>query len=264
MKKEKMIRNIFLYLILQATTLGLSAQIGIHTEKPLAIFHADPISNTYAAIPATYADDVIFKDSKLGLGTLNPDRTVDLKTSFRYQDGNQLKDRVMYVDSNHDIRWEDERPFYPPRVSVDPTLMDAQLTSFAGPVVGSPPVGINNYKYSGVSITLQRGVWLIYLKTIFFTPWGPAISGNIRALLCTSPTGTGLNSMVGAITSSASTNQGSGYFSGYVFLSNFSASQTYYLWFGYLSGNASAASFQYRSADALGVNSFYAIRYSTF
>lgn len=252
-------KYILLSLILQASIAILPAQIGVFTENPLSIFHVDPLSNTDSSQPATYSDDVIFIDGKLGLGVLNPDRSLDLKTSFRYSDGNEAANYVLYVNDQKDIGWEREKGSYPPMVEVPSATLTNAFQSFQ-----FPNNSVNTYRYTGVNITLTTGLWLVYLKTTFSTWWNSDVSGNIRALISTSPTGNGLSTSIGAITSSASTNGGSGYLSGYVFLSVNELSKTYYLWLGYISDINIINGPSYNSDLALGVNSFYAIRYSRF
>lgn len=254
-------KYIFLYLTLQVSTLlGLSAQIGVFTEKPLSLFHVDARFNTQASNPATYTDDVVFTDGKLGLGTLNPQRSVDLKTSFRYSDGNQATNYVLYVNNQKNIGWEMEKGVYPPMVEVPSTTLANAFKAFQ-----FPNNSINTYKYTGVNMTLTKGVWLIYLKTSFVTWWNTNTSGNIMALISTSPTGNGLSTSMGTITGSASTNGGTGTcFSGYIFLSVMQPSATYYLWLGYISGLTVINGPTYDASLAAGIDSFYAIRYSQF
>ncbi|SHG28820.1 hypothetical protein [Dysgonomonas macrotermitis] len=249
-------KNIFVLLISLSIS-SLSAQIGISTETPLTLFHIDPLSNTNSAVPSTYTDDVVFTDGKLGLGIINPDKSLDLKNSFRFSDGNEATDYVLYVDDQKNIGWEKEKPVYPPLVSVPATTIETALTAFS-----FPNNSVNTYRYSGLNITLTQGVWLIYLKTSFSTWWNVNTSGNVRALLCSSSTGNGLSTSEGAITAVASTNGGFSYFSGYIFVSVISTSKTFYLWFGYISGKTVINGPVYDVSRASGLNSFYALRYS--
>lgn len=254
-----MYRYIYLIILLSATVFSGLAQIGVNTESPVSVFHIDPLRNTNPAIASTYSDDVVFDNGKLGLGILLPQKTLDLKSSFKYSDGNEALDYVLYVDEHKNINWEREKPVYPPLISIPAATIGNALKS-----VVFPNNSINTYRYSGLNITLTEGVWLLYFKFMYDTWWGTGTSGNMRALISSSSTGNGLGSMEGAVTSSASTNGAFGYFSGYVFLSVLQPSKTYYLWLGYISGLTTINAPAYDTAKSAGVNSFYAIRYSKY
>ena len=73
-------KKIFLIVFaVMALCLNMYSQIGVNTEKPLQIFHVDPKGNTDATVKSTTTDDVVVtEEGTVGVGTVNPDKTVKL------------------------------------------------------------------------------------------------------------------------------------------------------------------------------------------
>lgn len=82
----------------------LNAQVGVNTKEPKGMLHIDPRSDTQTDGSNASDDVIITNDGKLGIGTLNPNVLLHIKTNgtttnpitaFRLEDGNQGNDRIL-------------------------------------------------------------------------------------------------------------------------------------------------------------------------
>lgn len=224
------------FLLMGIFTIGISvlAQVGINTQNPLGVFHVDPKANTNTAGTSGTDDDVIVKaDGKVGLGTVNPTKTLDVRGKFKLVDGTQGDGKFLTSDANGFGSWKAN---IANKTFIFGTRKFPLLTS-------TTPV------YTGSSITLTAGTWMIAYTCTY---QDSSIANYIIWRLSTS--GSSLVPYLnGAKSTAYSCSVPGGYHtsvSSYFLVKNI-VSQTYYIWAG-LKTNSSTIKYT-------GEGAFYAI-----
>ena len=158
-------KNIASIIILFLLPMLSIAQVGVRTESPQGIFHIDPQSNTTSS-SATYSDDVIVTNSgNVGSGTLTPSNKLEIHGTsqpvLKIADGTQANGRRLVSDSNGVGTWR---------------TPSTEMHRIVGPnMLGLiPPV--SQPKYSGHSITLPQGTWIIRYNLTWHITFNPGVA----------------------------------------------------------------------------------------
>ncbi|WP_312553748.1 hypothetical protein [Empedobacter brevis] len=130
----------------------LFSQVGINTENPQGIFHVDgEKDNPTTGNPSVAAqanDFIVTAAGNVGIGITNPTRKLEIVSttspSFRLNDGSQQTGYYLVSDANGNGSWKSLT------TSIAATF---PATGYSG--------AVNSTGYSGVSITLPPGQWLI-------------------------------------------------------------------------------------------------------
>lgn len=132
------------------------AQIGINTVNPQGTFHVDggkdnPVSGTITKQQQSN-DFIVTASGNVGIGTINPQRKLEIVSStspsLRIVDGNQKEGYVLVSDDDGNGSWM-------PLTKV--IKADFSPNGYSG----TTDIPENNYKYTGVSIDLPPGKWLV-------------------------------------------------------------------------------------------------------
>lgn len=138
-KKFLLIMGIFSFGIIHA-------QVGINTQNPLGAFHIDAKGNTDAIGSSGTDDDVIVKSNgQVGIGTVSPGKTLDLRGKFRLVDGSQSDGYFLTSDANGNGSWK----------------KTMQMKDFVYGVVSFPNLTTTAARYTGTYISLPAGTWMI-------------------------------------------------------------------------------------------------------
>lgn len=217
-------------------TIGISilAQVGINTQNPLGAFHVDPKTNTNTAGTSGTDDDVIVKaDGKVGLGTVNPNKTLDVRGKFKLVDGTQGDGKFLTSDANGFGSWK----------------ANIVNKTFVFGTIATPALTSTTPVYTGSSITLTAGTWMIAYTCTYrdssianYIIWRLSTSGSslVPYLNGAKSTAYSCSSLAGFHTSVSC-----------YFLIKSNSTQTYYLWAG-LKTNSSTILYT-------GERAFYAI-----
>lgn len=161
-----------------------NGQIGIGTSDPKGSFHVDAGKNNNPVVQPD--DDVIIQSGtgNVGIGTTDPTSKLHLNGKIRITDGSQGPDRILVSNANGLAKW-----VYPAikrnnSVGINPNPV---VTINSGQTA-------NNFNYSGFSITLTEGKWLVS-SSLTFSSIGrngssplPNVNYWMRAYLSTSNT----------------------------------------------------------------------------
>lgn len=156
-KLHYMTKNIIYLLFLICPFSPIFAQVGINIiPQTGAVLHIDAkANNSTDPVTTAYLDDVVVNSSgMIGVGTNNPQAKLDIKTTvpgsaFRLVDGKQAEGKVLTSDNNGVASWA-----YP----VNSVFWIRSQDNFDGI---HPPYVSNNGSYSGKSLTLTKGMWLV-------------------------------------------------------------------------------------------------------
>ncbi len=135
------------FLLIGIFSLGiLNAQVGINTRTPFGIFHIDPNSDTNVTGTSGLSDDVVItSNGQVGIGTIAPSKTLDLRGKFKLVDGTQSDGYFLTSDANGNASWKK-------------TL---QMKDFVYGVTSFPMLTTTTPAYTGSYISLPAGTWLI-------------------------------------------------------------------------------------------------------
>lgn len=151
----KKIQLIVISSFLSLITITISAQIGIYTETPLALFHIDTNKDNDSG-SGSETDDVVFThDGKMGIGTANPSAKLDIRGTLKYDTGNQRAGMVLVSDADGNASW-----------GVEPYLETVESNEDADAVLPYYRAG-SSFRYMGVSITLKPGSWKINFNATY-------------------------------------------------------------------------------------------------
>ena len=85
----------------------LNAQVGVNTKTPLGVLHIDPAGNTNAAGTSGTGDDIVVKSNgQVGIGTISPAKTLDLRGKFKLVDGTQFDGYFLTSDVDGNGSWK--------------------------------------------------------------------------------------------------------------------------------------------------------------
>ncbi len=171
-KKHKtnfeMKKNTIILGILFLSTTAYS-QVGINTVNPQGVFHVDGAKdNPTTGVPNTaqQANDVIVTVAgNVGVGTTSPTRKLEIvsRTSpaFRLNDGSQGNGYVLTSDANGYGTWKPVQ---------QPVLANWSTSGYSG--------AVGTTGYTGTSITLPPGRWLIFTNILLTANPSPNASLN--------------------------------------------------------------------------------------
>lgn len=212
-----MMKKIYFILIAGLLLANVSAQIGVQNEKPLGIFHIDPLRDTNANGTSGTSDDVIVTTTgQVGIGTVAPSTKLDVRGTFRLRNGEQANNKVLVSDASGNAHWQD-------RPRLDVIEVNNVNTILASRTFTTTP------SYSGVSITLPAGGWQLMFQVTCTS------SNNMFWDLCLSATSYSLTDPANRRAMSSGLNPAS--VTAIYFVNN-STTTTYYLWASTRSGNA--------------------------
>lgn len=159
---------------------GISAQVGINTKNPQGTFHIDadknnPTSGSTFTFAEQSKDVIVMPDGKMGVGTINPDAQLDIRSvdvsvanptytaGFRLVDGNEKTGRVLQTDANGLATWKDisKRDIVIGRFSAP-----ASVYSDNDPAT----VAAVPYKLIGATIDLKPGKYAVYIGLSVYLP----------------------------------------------------------------------------------------------
>ena len=124
----------------------LNAQVGINTKTPLGVLHIDPAGDTNAAGTSSTSDDfVVNSNGQVGIGTVFPGKTLDLRGKFKLVDGTQSDGYFLTSDANGNGSWK----------------KTMQMKDFVDGITSFPPITTITPTYTGTNITLPAGTWMI-------------------------------------------------------------------------------------------------------
>lgn len=124
----------------------LNAQVGINTKNPLGIFHIDPAGNTNAAGTSNTDDDIVVKaNGQIGIGTVSPEKTLDLRGKFRLVDGTESNGYFLTSDADGNASWKETM----------------QMKTFIVGTTQFPALTTVAPAYTGTYISLPAGTWMI-------------------------------------------------------------------------------------------------------
>ncbi|PXV69126.1 hypothetical protein CLV62_101395 [Dysgonomonas alginatilytica] len=138
-KKNLLLMGIF--------SLGLlNAQVGINTKNPLGVLHIDPKGDTNASGTTGASDDIVIKSNgQVGIGTISPAKTLDLRGRFKLVDGTQADGYFLTSDANGNASWK----------------KTMQMKGFVEGVRNFPNLTTVSPVYTGTYISLPAGTWMI-------------------------------------------------------------------------------------------------------
>lgn len=97
-------------LLMGVFSLGIiHAQVGINTKNPLGAFHIDPKANTTGTVaaPVNDSDDFIVSNSgKVGIGTVAPSASLDVRGAIRIADGTQAAGNIFTTNGSGLGYWD--------------------------------------------------------------------------------------------------------------------------------------------------------------
>ncbi|MBF0575548.1 hypothetical protein [Dysgonomonas sp. GY617] len=160
-KKNLLLMGVFAFGLLQA-------QIGINTDNPQALFHIDGASTSATTNPATGApsasqavdDVVVTNDGRVGIGLINPEGKLHIRTGgtaaapaagFRLKTGSQNLGKVLTaIAADGTADWRD---------LVVTNIIMGNLHPQGVDIVGN-----TGYHYTGSTLTLPPGTWLVEIS----------------------------------------------------------------------------------------------------
>lgn len=124
----------------------LNAQVGVNTKTPLGVLHIDPAGNTNAAGTSGTGDDIVVKSNgQVGIGTVSPAKTLDLRGKFKLVDGTQFDGYFLTSDVDGNGSWK----------------KTMQMKGFVNGVTKFPALTKVAPVYTGTYISLPAGTWVI-------------------------------------------------------------------------------------------------------
>ena len=151
-------------IILTALSIIAYSQVGIKTEKPIGIFNIDGQKDNAGSLTPTAAqqlnDVVVLSNGNTGLGTTTPTQKLDIvtggtasapKPDFRIEDGSQGTDYYLVSDANGVGSWK----FLG---ATRPTIISGAIGTS---IIKTDDASTSPTIYSGLSITLPKGKWLV-------------------------------------------------------------------------------------------------------
>ena len=150
----------------------LFSQVGINTENPQGVLHVDGgKDNPTIGTPSTIQqanDFIITSAGNVGIGTTNPTKKLEIVSTtspvFRLNDGSQQTGYYMVSDINGNGSWK----------SLTTSIIGVfPITGYNGSVETSS----NNQAYTGVSLTLPPGRWLVLTNIMLKADIAPS-GGN--------------------------------------------------------------------------------------
>lgn len=161
------------------------SQIGIQTGNPQGIFHVDGAKNNTPTIQES--DDFVVKNTtgNVGIGTLNPSTKLHINGKITITDGTQGSQKILVSNSNGQANWVLPAILRPNILGSVPTQTDVSS--------GQSGQTSRKYNYSGFSITLTQGKWVVSSCLTFLNiggldaTSGPRISYWMRTYLSTDP-----------------------------------------------------------------------------
>ncbi len=161
-------KNIILFGALLSSAFAFS-QVGINTQNPLATFHIDGAKdNPTSGTPTTtqQANDLVVTSAgNVGIGTVTPTRKLEIVSgtspAFHLDDGNQGEGYVLTSDANGYGTWKPTQ---------SPIVADWSSTGFSG--------AVGTTGYTGTSITLPPGRWLIFTNILLQANPSPSAANN--------------------------------------------------------------------------------------
>lgn len=153
----KMKQTNVVFLVLVIMILNLNAQVGINTFEPIGVLHIDSKGDTDISANKGDTDDVvILSDGRVGIGTTSPQSSLDVQGSLRIADGTQNANLVLTTNDEGYAHWDNA-----PNMSVLEGNIDEN--GLANIQVGGNEV----FRYSGASISLPAGNWMVYYYAIY-------------------------------------------------------------------------------------------------
>lgn len=193
----------------------LNAQVGVNTKTPLGVLHIDPAGNTNAAGTSGTGDDIVVKSNgQVGIGTISPAKTLDLRGKFKLVDGTQFDGYFLTSDVDGNGSWK----------------KTMQMKGFVNGVTKFPVLTKVAPVYTGTYISLPAGTWVIAFTCTYRDS---AIANYIIWRLSTSSA-----SLVPYLNAQKSTAYSGSSIAGYhtsvscYFLVTNSVAQNYYFWAG--------------------------------
>ncbi len=161
-------------------------QVGIQTDNPQGIFHVDAMKNNSPVIQEN--DDFVVKNStgNVGIGILNPDNKLHVNGKIKITDGTEGNSKILVSRSDGQARWVLPAILRP---NVRGTLPTSVVTFDSGQAGQTSRL----YNYSGFSITLPEGKWIVNNCFTFTNIGGtsagsgPRVSYWLRTYLSTNP-----------------------------------------------------------------------------
>lgn len=145
-------------ILLLVNCVYVTAQIGVNTDLPKALFHIDAAANNTASSGSE--DDVVFTtEGNIGIGNTAPDTKMSIKTKgtssavikgFRLKNGTQANGLLLTSDASGIASWQTLPAFRSPINAVVGGGIDIALSSAA-----------NNYYNTGTYIDLAPGKWML-------------------------------------------------------------------------------------------------------
>lgn len=143
--------------------IGDNQNVSVGTSTPQAMFHIDGARDNninVAPTAAQQANDIVV-DSKgsVGIGTVSPDRKLDIRSAtngaVRIQDGTQGNGYVLTSDAGGIATWK--------RSSTNVVTGTA-----SGGGYNLPFAATSEYKYTGASIQLPPGQWMVTISQLIY------------------------------------------------------------------------------------------------
>ena len=147
-----------------AVGIATYSQVGIRTEKPIGIFNIDGAKDNGGSLTPNAAqqlnDVVVLSNGNTGLGTTTPTQKLDIvtggtasapKPDFRIEDGSQGTDYYLVSDANGVGSWK----FLG---ATRPTIISGAIGTS---IIKTDDASTSPTIYSGLSITLPKGKWLV-------------------------------------------------------------------------------------------------------
>ena len=124
----------------------LNAQVGVNIKTPLGVFHIDPAGDTNTAGTSGTGDDIVVKpNGQVGIGTISPTKTLDLRGKFKLVDGTQADGYFLTSDIDGNGSWK----------------KTMQMKGFVNGVTLFPVLTKVSPVYTGTYISLPAGTWMI-------------------------------------------------------------------------------------------------------
>ncbi len=169
-KDTKISFNVFYVFFAFILSSTINAQVGINTANPLGTFHVDGSKdNPTTGTPSTtqQANDLIVTSTgNVGIGTTTPTRKLEIVSptspALRIKDGNQHVNYVLMSDADGYGTW---------KALSNAITATFPAAGFSG-AVASPATGTVNY--TGVTLTLPPGKWLILTNVVLNASPDPA------------------------------------------------------------------------------------------
>lgn len=149
---------------------NISAQVGVNTTNPMGSFHVDGNKDNGTSTTLTasqQANDFIVASAtgNVGIGTTSPTTKLHINSAtspaIKIVDGSQAAGNVLMSDANGAGSWV--------------TLTKAVVGTFGSGYSGAVS---NKDVYTGVSITLPPGKWMVLTNIVLKAATAPSASSN--------------------------------------------------------------------------------------